>query len=62
MSDTYFPTEVKKRETLNSLIRERWGGSIAPVRDSVEVEDNFYEHEDKNEEPRIVQDIENLVY
>ena len=41
----------------NSLIRKKLGESITPVRDDIKAEEIVEEHEDEDEEPRIIPDV-----
>ena len=43
------------------MIRKRWGDSVALVQAGVEVEDVFHEHEDEDEKPKTMPDIEDSV-
>jgi hypothetical protein len=58
------PEEERKRNIFNGLIERRWGTSInPPIIPVIDDDDfnNFYEHADDDESPRIVHDIEDTL-
>ena len=61
VEDLHNPIEVKKREVFDSLIKKRWGDSIAPTPVNIDDSDDWEEYEDEIEEPRKIPEIEDIV-
>jgi hypothetical protein len=60
VDELHSPTEMKKREIFDGLIKRRWGTSIKPPTIS-DNDNDFTVYEDDEEEARVVPDIEDSV-
>ena len=55
------PIEIKKREVFTKLIRRRRGNSLTPVELESKLENDYHEHTDDDEEPRMTPGIEDSI-
>ena len=64
--EIHSPEEAEKRKVFDGLIERRWGTSINPPNTEKPTNEDddfaeFYEHEDEDESPRIIPEIEDTV-
>lgn len=61
-AELHSESEIKKRQIFDELIERRWGTSITPPKtEGIETDNEFEYYEDDDEEPRVVEDIEQPV-